>query len=206
MKIIFGTTNKRKIDDLQNIINELKLNIQVLSMSDIGWNRGEILENGATIEENSLIKAKAIFNFCKDYNIFYPIICDDAGLFCEALDGEPGIYTARYADCELLLNPKLPKYQCVIKLLRELKGVKNRNALYKCCVTCMMPDGSYFQEAGESKGTIAENIKGKLIKPYFYSIFILNGFTKSFSELQKEQLSDTYRYKALKKILFKINQ
>ena len=61
MYLIFGTTNKRKVEDLQNIINEMNLDIQVVSMDDIGWDRGEIEENGFTIEENSLIKAKAIW-------------------------------------------------------------------------------------------------------------------------------------------------
>lgn len=60
MKLIFGTTNKRKVEDLQNIINEMNLDIQVVSMKDIGWDRGEIEENGSTIEDNSLIKAQAI--------------------------------------------------------------------------------------------------------------------------------------------------
>ena len=63
MKLIFGTTNKRKVEDLQNIINEMNLDIEVISMEDIGWDRGEIDENGSTIEENSLIKAKAILSF-----------------------------------------------------------------------------------------------------------------------------------------------
>ena len=58
MKLIFGTTNKRKVEDLQNIINEMNLNIEVVSMEDIGWDRGEIDENGSTIEKNSLIKAQ----------------------------------------------------------------------------------------------------------------------------------------------------
>ena len=204
MKIIFGTTNKRKTEDLQNIINELKFDMQVLSLSDINWNCGEIEENGNSIEENSLIKANAILNFCKDNGISYPIITDDAGLFCEALKGEPGIYTARYADDELLLNQELPKYQCVIKLLRNLNNNKNRNASYRCCVTCMMPDGAYFQELGESKGHIAKEIIGELKRPYFYSVFILDGYDKVFSELTSKELSDTYRYKALKKVLVKI--
>ena len=65
MKFIFGTTNKRKTENLQNVINDLNLNIEVLSMSDIGWGLGKIEENGQTIEGNSLIKANAILNYCK---------------------------------------------------------------------------------------------------------------------------------------------
>ena len=68
----------------------------------------------------------------------------------------------------------------------------------------MMPDGSYFQEFGESKGYIAYDIIGELKRPYFYSVFILNGFDKAFSDLNKEELDNTYRYNALKKTLVRI--
>ena len=205
MKIIFGTTNSRKIEDLRNIVLSLDLNIEILSLDDIGWNLGEIEENGLTIEENSLIKANAIYDFCVQNNIKYPIITDDAGLFCEALNGEPGIYTARYADDEIKENPELPKYQCVIKLLRNLKEETNRNAKYKCVVTCILPNGKYFQEYGESSGVIANDIVGELKKPYFYSVFMLDGYQKAFNSLSEVELKDTYRYCALKKTLSKVN-
>ena len=64
MNIIFGTTNKRKVKDLQDIINENNLDINILGLEDIGWDRGEIEETGSSIEENSLIKAQAIHSFC----------------------------------------------------------------------------------------------------------------------------------------------
>ena len=201
MKLIFGTTNKRKVEDLQNIINEMNLDIEVISMEDIGWDRGEIDENGSTIEENSLIKAKAVLSFCHDHNIDYPIMTDDAGLFVDALNGEPGIYTARYADDELALDPSLPKHQCVVKLLRKLNGEENRNAEYRCCVTSMMPNGDYHQEIGVSKGVISKEIIGELKKPYFYSVFILEGETVAFSELKGKELDNTYRYNAIRKSL-----
>lgn len=201
MKLIFGTTNKRKVEDLQNIINEMNLNIEVVGMEDIGWDRGEIDEIGSTIEENSLIKAQAILSFCRDHNIDYPIMTDDAGLFVEALNGEPGIYTARYADDELAFDSILPKYQCVVKLLRKMNGKNNRNAKYRCCVTSMMPNGDYHQEIGESEGRIANEIIGELKKPYFYSVFILNGTTVAFNELKGKELDNTYRYSAIRKSL-----
>ena len=201
MKLIFGTTNARKTEDLQNIINELGLDIEVLSMSDIGWDRGEIDENGSTIEENSLIKAQSIYDFCVANNIQLPILTDDAGLFVEVLGDEPGIYTARYADDELALDSSLPKHQCVLKLLRKLNNEHNRKAKYRCCVTCMMPSGEYFQEVSESEGTIAEDIIGELKKPYFYSVFVLNGTTVAFNELGAKELKNTYRYTALRKSL-----
>ena len=205
MKIIFGTTNNRKVEDLKKVVRMLNLNLEILGLTDIGWNLGEIDETGLTIEENSLIKATTIYDFCVQKNINYPIITDDAGLFCEGLDGEPGIYTARYADDEIQKNPELPKYQCVIKLLRNLDGKSNRNAKYKCVVTCMFSDGSYFQEYGESRGTISKEIIGELKKPYFYSVFILDEYQKVFSNLTEEELKDTYRYCALKKTLSRVN-
>ena len=131
---------------------------------------------------------------------------DDAGLFVDVLNGEPGIYTARYADDEIALNPELPKYQCVVKLLRKLNNEENRKAAYRCCVTTMMPNGEYIQEIGESKGSIAKEIIGELKKPYFYSVFILEGTNVAFNELKVKELDDTYRYNALRKSLTRIKK
>ena len=206
MKVIFGTTNDRKAEDLMNQAKKMKMDLNVLSMNDIGWDLGEIDENGSTIEENSLIKAKAIFDFCSKKGISLPIITDDAGLFVDALNGEPGIYTARYADAERKQNPELPKYQGVIKLLDKLKKEDNRNAAYRCKVTCMLPDGTYFQSAGESKGKIAEEIIGELKKPYFYSVFVLDGQDKPFNALTPDELETSYRYTALKNILIELQE
>ncbi len=204
MKIIFGTTNDRKVEDLQKVVADLNLDVQILGLKDIGWNLGEIMENGKTIEENSLIKAYSIRDFCQNNNINLPIIADDAGLFCEGLNNEPGVYTARYADDEREIDSTLPKYQCVIKLLRNLEGITNRNAVYRCAITYMLPSGIYFQEIGESHGTIANEIIGELVKPYFYSVFILDEYNKVFSNLNDDELSNTYRYMAFKKVLKKI--
>ena len=203
MEILFATTSDRKKNDLQNVIDSLEINIKVKTYKDIGWMDANIEENGKSLSENSLIKATAILSFCKDNNIEYPIITDDAGLFVDALNGEPGIYTARYADDELAINPDLPKYQCVIKLLRKLNNQENRNATYRCCVTIMMPSGDYNQEIGESNGTIAKEIIGELKKPYFYSVFILEGTNVAFNELKGKELDNTYRYNALRKSLKK---
>lgn len=204
MIVIFGTTNERKIEDLRNIIKKLGLDIEIKSLTDISWNGGEIEETGSTLEENSLIKATVIYNFCKDNNLDYPILTDDAGLFVESLNGEPGIYTGRYADEELRQDPSLPKYECVNKLLRKLNGVSNRNAYYKCIVTCMYPDGSYFQDFGISNGTIVESIVEPLNKPYFYSVFKLINSDKTFNLLNEEELNDSYRYIALNKVINKV--
>ena len=202
MKVIFATTNKRKISDLLKITKDL--DIEILTLDDINYNLGEIEENGNTLEKNSLIKAKTIYMFCKDNNINYPIISDDAGLFVESLNGEPGIYTARYAEEELKNNPTLPEYECVNKVLRKLKNNKNRKAIYKCAVTYFYV-GYYFQETAYSEGFIANEIFEPIKKPYFYSVFILKGINKVFNQLTDEELEDTYRYVALKNLIKKID-
>ncbi len=206
MVIIFGTTNARKTEDLKNMSRKLGLDLEIKTLTDIGWDRGEIEETGSTLEENSLIKATAIYNFCKDKGISYPVITDDAGLFVESLNGEPGLYTARYADEELKQNPALPKYECINKLLRKLSGVSNRKAYYRCVVTCMYPDGTYFQDFGISYGEIADSIVEPIKKPYFYSVFKLANTGKTFNLLDSEELEGSYRYSALNKVLKKVSK
>ena len=202
MKVIFGTSNKRKVEDVKKVIEQSNLNIEVLTLEDIGWNLGDIEENGTTLQENSLIKARNIFEFCKRKSVQYPIITDDSGLFIEALNGRPRIYTARYADEERKKNPFLPKYECINKVLRELKGIKNRKAYYHCVVTCMVEDGSYFQVEAKTEGEISNQIVEPIIKPYFYSIFDYKGI--NFRQLIEEDLKNTCRFKALKSILMKL--
>lgn len=204
MKIIFGTSNKRKVEDVKNVIKENNLDIEVLTLADIGWNLGDIEENGNSLEENSLIKAKAILHFCKEHSIFYPIVTDDSGLFVEALEGRPGIFTARYADEERKNNPDLPEYECINKVLRELDGIDNRSSYYRCVVTCMKKDGSYFQMDAKTEGVISKEIIEPIAKPYFYSIFDYKGI--NFRKLKEEDLKDTYRFKALKDVLFQLEK
>ena len=201
MKVIFATTNNRKLEDLNNIINENNLDLEVLSLSDIDWDRGEIEENGNTIYENSLIKANAVLDFCKQNNITYPIITDDAGLFVDALNGAPGIYTARYADDELAKNKELPKHYILIKMLNNMAGQTNRDCEYRCAITVVFKDGTYKQFDGSTKGLIDTKINEPIKKPYFYSLFVDKNTLLPFNQLTSEQLKDTYRYTTLTKAL-----
>ena len=201
MKVIFATTNNRKLEDLNNIISENGLNLEVLSLSDIGWDRGEIEENGNSIYENSLIKANAVLDFCRQAKINYSIITDDAGLFVDALNGEPGIYTARYADFELSQNKELPKHYALIKMLNNMANQTNRDWEYRCAITVMFNDGTYKQFDGFSKGLIDTKINEPIKKPYFYSLFVDKNTLTPFNQLSSEQLKDTYRYTTLTKAL-----
>lgn len=203
MKIIFGTSNRRKVEDIKNVIEENNLPLEVLTLEDIGWNLGDIEENGTTLEENSLIKAQNIYEFCKQHSFFYPIVTDDSGLFVDYLNGKPGIYTARYADEEIKNNPSLPPYECINKVLKELEGAENRDAHYKCVITCMKEDGSYFQTEAVTEGVISKSIVEPIIRPHFYSIFDYKG--TNFRKLTEEELKDTYRFKALREALIKLS-
>lgn len=205
MKLIFATTNERKLKDLLDIIEKNNYDMEVLTLNDIGWNLGEIEETGNTIQENSLIKARTVYDFCKNKNINYTILSDDAGLFVDYLNGQPGVYTARYASEEQRKDSSLPKYECVNKLLRNLDNVKDRRAEYRCSVTCIYSDGEIFQIDSKTAGSISYIIQEPIIKPYFYSVFIPEGYEKTFNNLVNEELYNTYRFEALKQVLFKIN-
>ena len=93
--------------------------------------------------------------------------------------------------------------QPILRLIQSAKQIneENRNAEYRCCVTSMMPNGDYHQEIGVSKGKISKEIIGELKKPYFYSVFILEGETVAFSGLKGKELDNTYRYNAIRKSL-----
>ena len=96
MKIIYGTTNLKKKQQVEDFFKATGItNIELISSKDIGFFE-EIIEDGKTFEENSLIKAKAIKKFCDKNKIEGIVVTDDTGLCVDCLNGEPGIYSARY--------------------------------------------------------------------------------------------------------------
>ena len=200
MKIIFATTNKRKIEDAKKVIDHEGLDIEILSLNDIGFNE-EIEENGKTLEENSIIKAKAIKDFCNKNNINYTILSDDSGLFIKALNNEPGIFTARYADDEIKKDPTLPKYECVNKVLRKLDGVVDRSAQYRCVITCITEDNEYMTVNGITNGDITNEIIDEISYPFFYLVFKPVGSNQTMNKFNDEELYDTYRFVALRSLL-----
>ena len=198
MNIIFGTTNKRKFEDIKRVIALNGINANVLSLKDIGWDRGQIVENGQTIEENSFIKAREIYDFCQEKGIVCTIITDDSGLFVDALGDVPGVKTESFAEDELKKNPSLPKYYPLYKLLYLLKDEQNRDAEYRCAVTLMKPDGSYRQFVEKTRGYIDYEISDPLDNPYFSSLFVVRDYRRPFCQLHEDELLNTYRHKAIK--------
>lgn len=195
MKLIYGTTNKGKLNQVKEYLDYKKANIELLSLNDINFNE-DVEENGTTFEENSLIKAKAIREFCDINNINIPVVTDDAGLCIDALNGEPGVYSARYA------GDHAPQDISITKVLDKMKDVpeEKRTAKFVCVLTLIMPDGKMYVERGETLGKITKT-PGPLGKLTYGPIFIPDGFDRTMNELTEEELGETHREKALYRII-----
>lgn len=174
-KIIIATSNEHKILEYKKLLTEYK----VLSLKDIKF-FGEIEENGKTFLENSLIKAKTISLFLQNKNIFVPVLADDSGLCVNALNGEPGIYSARYSGGHG--NYKENRDY----LLKNLKGVKDRSAFFECVLVKYYPDGHYNYGDGKVFGKILEQEEGDTSFGYD-CLFYSNELEKSFGVATKEE-------------------
>lgn len=190
MKMIYGTSNANKVKDIKAIIMAHGANIDVLSLKDIGFSK-EIEENGKTFEENSEIKAVAVKSFCDKNEIDYDIITtDDAGLCVDCLNGEPGVYSARYA------GEGATQEQCLKKLLSNIEktGDLERKAKFVCVLTSFLKDGSKIVSRGECLGTIVTEIK-KLGGLTYSPVFIPNGYNVPMSELSAEEYENAHNHR-----------
>jgi XTP/dITP diphosphohydrolase len=186
-KLVVGTHNRDKFKEMK------------LALEGLGWEivpafdfpgAPEVEEDGKTLEENSLKKAKALSEFTGS-----PALSDDTGLFIDALGGQPGIYAARFAgeNCSYEDN--------VRKALRLLKGVEAgaRKAVFRTIITLYDPEKGIRQVSGEVAGVITEEVHG--IGGFGYDpIFMPEGFSKTFAEMtlnEKNQIS--HRGRALQK-------
>jgi len=184
MEIIVATSNKHKLREIRHILKGFRISGLKL----------KVLENGKTFEENALKKAKAAFRKTKQLSM-----ADDSGLMVDALNGRPGIKSARYA------NPPTTKNLCA-KLLKEIRYsiIDNRKAKFICAIAIVFPNGETKVVKGIIKGKIAHKMRGS--HGFGYDpVFIPRGFKKTFAEMplsQKNKLS--HRYQALikaKKVL-----
>ena len=162
-------------------------------MKDINFNE-DIIEDGQTFEENSKIKALAIREFCNKngYNDVI-IITDDAGLCVDKLNGEPGVYSARYA------GDHAPQQVTLEKLLNNMNNYKEeseRSARFVCVLTASLPNGEFVVSRGESKGTVAKQI-GKLGGLTYEPIFVPIGFNKPLSEMSVEEFAEVKNHRDL---------
>ena len=183
MKILYGTGNKAKVEAMRKIIKIHGFEAELYTLKDINFNE-EIIEDGKTFEENSLIKAKAIKCFCDKNGINDKIIItDDAGLCVDKLNGEPGVYTGRYAGENPTQEENLEK---LLNNLKQYPEKQDRTCKFVCVLTAILPNGEEFVSRGECKGTIALK-PGKLGGLTYGPVFIPEGFEKPMGDMEEEE-------------------
>ncbi|MBK9290412.1 MAG: non-canonical purine NTP diphosphatase [Bacteroidetes bacterium] len=168
--LIFATNNKHKLEEIRAIAGQ---NIHILSLSEIGFS-GEIPETADTIAGNALQKARFIF---EKFNL--PVFADDTGLEVEALDGAPGVYSARYA------GQNASYANNVKKLLKALSGKENRKARFVTVIALVDGNETLLFE-GVVNGHITSDIRGD--GGFGYDpVFLPDGFEKTFAEMSPDE-------------------
>ena len=184
-KIVFATTNAGKIKEIKEILSDF--DVEVASMKEMSIT-ADIEENGATFEENSLIKARAVSKLTG-----LPALADDSGLEVDYLNGEPGIYSARYLGRDTDYDYK---NNYIIKKLKDAKD-EERSARFVCVISLVLPDGREFVKKGVMEGRIGYEIKGE--NGFGYDpIFFLPEYGKTSAEISAEEKNKiSHRGKAL---------
>lgn len=185
MKIVFATGNSNKVNEIQQLIPQ---EIELLSLNDI-YCAEDIPETQPTIEGNASQKAFYVYT-----NYHVNCFADDTGLEVEALDGRPGVLSARYAGESKNAEDNMNK------ILAELKGVSNRNARFKTVISLVM-DGKEVQFEGIMNGVILNEKRGD--HGFGYDpIFVPNGFDRSFAEMDiAEKNKISHRALAVNKLV-----
>ncbi|HPG92478.1 MAG TPA: RdgB/HAM1 family non-canonical purine NTP pyrophosphatase [Clostridia bacterium] len=172
MNLVIATSNEGKLAEFKRILSKSFDNI--FSMSDIGITE-EIDENGKTLEENSLIKAK----FVKQFTPFC-VLADDTGLCVNALGGKPGVHSARFF-AENATHKQNREY-----LLKLMKDKTDKSAYFSCILTLILPSGEIIVTKGETKGKITEKEIGDDGFGYD-SVFFSDELNKTFAQASKEE-------------------
>jgi len=187
MKIVLASNNPHKLEEIREMLSDL--NIEILSLQDIGF-QGDIAETEKTLEGNAFLKAQHITE-----RYPYPVIADDSGLEVDALGGDPGVYSARYAGPERDDNANMDK------LLHALTNVPDneRTARFAAVIAFIEKDTKESFK-GVVEGAIAHSKTGDAGFGYD-PIFIPNGYTKSFAELgDKVKNSMSHRKNGVEKL------
>ena len=192
MKVVAATGNKGKVREFQEILG--KMDYEVVSMKDMGINV-DIEETGTTFAENAMIKARVVASLCD-----YPVIADDSGLCVDALDGAPGIYSARFAG-EDADDAERNRH-----LLELMEGKENRKAHYIAAIAYIGMDGMEYVTEGRTEGEIQykeEGMGGFGYDPLFYSTEIGKCFGLATPD-EKNEVS--HRGRALRKMYDILNE
>ena len=180
MKIVLASRNKKKITELRTLLSASIADVEILSLDDVGL-YDEIVEDGESFEENALIKARAAATSG------HIGVGDDSGLTVDILGGEPGIYSARYAE-RIGFGVDHNDAANNEALLQRLAGVpqEERGAAFVCCIACVFPDGRELTVRGEARGRMLEDYHGA--GGFGYDpLFYYEPLGKTFAELTADE-------------------
>lgn len=191
-KIIFATGNEGKMKEIREILDGLTFlgeKVQILSMKEAGIDI-DIIEDGTTFEENAMIKARAVAGAAKEAIV----LADDSGLVIDYLNGEPGIYSARYLGKDTSYRVKNAN------LVQRLEGVpdEKRSARFVCAIAAVLPDGRELSTRETIEGRIGyeeKGLNGFGFDPIFY-VPEIGKYTAELSDEDKNRIS--HRGKALR--------
>ena len=189
MKIVFATNNPNKLKEIQSLIPK---EIEIISLKEIGCNE-DIPETGDTLEANAFQKA----HYIKD-NFNYDCFADDTGLEIDELNGDPGVYSARYAGPERNASANMNK------ILNKLKGKKNRKAQFRTAIALILKGEEHLFE-GKVEGYISKDKQGN--EGFGYDpIFIPENNIRSFAQMSmQEKGAISHRGRAVKKLVTYLN-
>ena len=172
MKLVLASKNKKKLAEMNDILSHL--GVEVCSEAEAGVDV-EVEETGTTFEENSLLKARAVMETSG-----LPAIADDSGLCVDALNGAPGVYSARYG------GPGLDDPGRVRLLLENMRGQMPRTCRCVSVITCCFPNGDVLEAEGDCHGTIAYAPQGE--NGFGYDpVFFVPEMRKTFGQLTPEE-------------------
>ena len=183
MRLVFASQNRYKMEEIKPLLPE---SIELLCLPDLGFS-GDIPETSPTLAGNALQKANFIFDKFK-----LPCFADDTGLEIAALDGRPGVYSARYAGENKSADDN------IAKVLNELEGVENRNAKFKTVIALVGVGDKPLLFEGVVKGAIIKEKHGT--NGFGYDpIFMPEGYTRTFAEMSLEEKNKlSHRARAVK--------
>lgn len=186
-RIVLASGNAHKIKEIGQMLPEF----EVVGYKDLGYDF-EIEEDGTTFYENALIKAKAVATALN-----LPALADDSGICVDVLNGEPGIYSARYA------GDGIDEHNNQL-LLKNLQGVENRKAKFVCCMVFYKPNGEIVTATGETHGTIMYECQGE--NGFGYDpLFMSDDLNKCLGIATAEEKNTiSHRYRAIKALREKL--
>ena len=172
MKLVLASKNVHKLTEMRDILSQL--GVEVVLESDVGVDV-DVEETGETFEENAFLKARAVMEASG-----LPAIADDSGLCVDAMNGGPGVYSARFGG-EGLTDPE--RYRLLLDMMR---GQLDRRCRFVSCICCCFPGGDTLTARGECEGTLAYAPKGP--DGFGYDpVFFVPGMKKTFAEMSPEE-------------------